>query len=165
MIASLSEVVRVFNAAGVRFVVIGGWAGLIHGSARSTNDVDFVYARDDENLARVIAALAPHQPYLRGAPPGLPFRWDVQTLRSGLNFTLTTAIGDIDLLGEVAGGGIYENIISQTLEVEAFGVSCRVVTLELLIQLKRAAGRPKDFEAIAELQLLLAEQRKLDAEA
>ena len=164
MIASLSEVVRVFNAAGVRFVVIGGWAGLIHGSARSTNDVDFVYARDDENLARVIAALAPHQPYLRGAPPGLPFRWDVQTLRSGLNFTLTTAIGDIDLLGEVAGGGIYENIISQTLEVEAFGVSCRVVTLELLIQLKRAAGRPKDFEAIAELQLLLAEQRKLDAE-
>lgn len=165
MIASLSEVVRVFNAAGVRFVVIGGWAGLIHGSARSTNDVDFVYARDDENLARVIAALAPHQPYLRGAPPGLPFRWDVQTLRSGLNFTLTTAIGDIDLLGEVAGGGIYENIISQTLEVEAFGVSCRVVTLELLIQLKRAAGRPKDFEAIAELQLLLDEQRKLDAEA
>ena len=165
MIASLSEVVRVFNAAGVRFVVIGGWAGLIHGSARSTNDVDFVYARDDENLARVIAALAPHQPYLRGAPPGLPFRWDVQTLRSGLNFTLTTAIGDIDLLGEVAGGGIYENVISQTLEVEAFGVSCRVVTLELLIQLKRAAGRPKDFEAIAELQLLLDEQRKLDAEA
>ncbi len=164
MIASLSEVVRVFNAAGVRFVVIGGWAGLIHGSARSTNDVDFVYARDDENLARVIAALALHQPYLRGAPPGLPFRWDVQTLRSGLNFTLTTAIGDIDLLGEVAGGGIYENIISQTLEVEAFGVRCRVVTLELLIQLKRAAGRPKDFEAIAELQLLLDEQRKLDAE-
>ena len=86
-------------------------------------------------------------------------------MRSGLNFTLTTAIGDIDLLGEVAGGGIYENIISQTLEVEAFGVSCRVVTLELLIQLKRAAGRPKDFEAIAELQLLLDEQRKLDAEA
>ncbi len=164
MIASLSEVVRVFNAAGVRFVVIGGWAGLIHGSARSTNDVDFVYARDDENLARVIAALAPHQPYLRGVPLGLPFRWDVQTLRSGLNFTLTTAIGDIDLLGEVAGGGIYENVISQTLEVEAFGVSCRVVTLELLIQLKRAAGRPKDFEAIAELQLLLDEQRKLDAE-
>ena len=164
MIASLSEVVKVFNATGARFVVIGGWAGLIHGSARSTNDVDFVYARDDDNLARVIAALAPHQPYLRGVPPGLPFRWDVQTLHSGLNFTRTTALGDVDLLGEVAGGGTYERLLPQTLEVEAFGVRCRVVTLELLIKLKRSAGRPKDFEALAELQLLLEEQRKLDAE-
>ena len=55
-----------------------------------------------------VVSLGPpaYQPYLRGAPPGLPFRWDDRTLKAGLNFTLTTTLGDLDLLGEVAGGGL-----------------------------------------------------------
>jgi predicted nucleotidyltransferase len=77
---------------------------------------------------------------------------------AGLNLTLTTTNGDLDLLGEVAGGGTYEELLPFTLEVSAHGITCRVVTLERLIQLKRAAGRPRDLEVIAELQALL-EQR------
>ena len=61
-----------------------------------------MYARDAENLGRTARALAPLHPYLRGAPPGLPFSLDTQTLAAGFNFTLTTAAGDIDLLGEIA---------------------------------------------------------------
>ena len=75
-----------------------GVAATIHGSARVTQDLDIVYARTPENFARLVAALAPHAPYLRGAPPGLPFRWDAETIRRGLNFTLTTTLGDVDLL-------------------------------------------------------------------
>jgi len=159
MIASLEEVLKAMQVREARCIVIGGWAGIIHGAARSTNDVDLVYARDDDNLQRLVDALSPWQPYLRGAPPGLPFRWDAKTLRSGLNFTLTTTRGDIDLLGEVVGGGRYEQLLPFTEDRSAFGVTCRVVTLERLIQLKRAAGRPKDLEAIAELQALLEERR------
>jgi predicted nucleotidyltransferase len=162
MIASLEQVARHLQEQRVRFIVIGGWAAIIHGAARSTNDVDLVYARDTENIERLAEALRPWQPYLRGAPPGLPFRWDVPTIRAGLNFTLTTQYGDLDLLGEVAGGGTYEQLLPFTDEVTAFGLTCRVVTLERLIQLKRAAGRPKDLEAIAELQALLEERRKKD---
>jgi predicted nucleotidyltransferase len=147
----------------VRFIVIGGGAALAHGSARATYDVDVVYARDAENLRNLVAALQPHQPYLRGAPPGLPFRWDERTLQAGLNFTLTTTLGDLDLLGEVAGGGPYEQLLPFTQELEAFGVHCAFVTLEKLIQLKRAAGRPKDLEAIAELQALLEERHNNEA--
>jgi predicted nucleotidyltransferase len=88
----------------------------------------------------------------------LPFRWDDLTVAAGLNFTLTTARGDLDLLGEVTGGGTYEQLLPFTAEVTAFGITCRVVTLERLIQLKRAAGRPKDLEVIAELQALLEER-------
>jgi hypothetical protein len=58
-----------------------------------------------DRLGRLVDALAPHHPYLRGAPPGLPFQWDTATLARGLNFTLTTSLGDIDLLGEITGGG------------------------------------------------------------
>jgi predicted nucleotidyltransferase len=145
----------------VRFIVIGG-AAIAHGSARLTYDVDIVYARDTENLHRLVVALESRQPYLRGAPAGLPFRWDERTLQAGLNFTLTTSLGDLDLLGEVAGGGVYEQLLPFTDELEAFGVRCRFVTLEKLIELKRAAGRPKDLEVLAELQALLEERRNVD---
>jgi len=89
----------------------------------------------------------------------LPFKWDEPTVQAGLNFTLTTKIGDLDLLADVTGGGSYEQVLPFSEELEAFGVKCRFVSLEKLIQLKRAAGRPKDFEAIAELQALLEERR------
>jgi predicted nucleotidyltransferase len=154
------EILPILVRNEVRFIVIGGGAALAYGAARLTYDVDIVYARDPENLRRLATALQPFQPYLRGAPPGLPFRWDERTLRSGLNFTLTTTLGDLDLLGEVVGGGSFEQLLPFTQELEAFGVRCRFVTLEKLIHLKRAAGRPKDLEAIAELQALLEERQR-----
>ena len=79
----------------------------------------------------------------------------------GLNFTFTTTLGDLDLLGEVAGGGTYEALLPHTFVVEAFGVKFKCVDLPTLIKLKRAAGRPKDLEALAELQALLEESERL----
>jgi predicted nucleotidyltransferase len=154
-----SQFVHVLHDAGVQFIIVGGVAGTIHGAARATYDLDVVYARDPVNLERLTLALQPLEPYLRGAPKGLPFRWDIDTLARGLNFTLTTTAGAIDLLGEITGGGWYEDLLPHTIEVEAFGVTCRCVTLPKLIALKRAAGRPRDFDAIAELEVLLDEQQ------
>src|SRR5262249_31651847 len=159
IIPTLDEVLELMNRHGVRCILIGGWAAIIHGNARSTNDVDLVYARDKENIKKVVGALAEWHPYLRGAPPGLPFHWDEPTVRAGLNFTLTTDRGDIDLLGEVAGGGNYEQLLPHTQEATVQGKPCQVVTLERLIQLKRAAGRPRDLIAVSELQALLEERR------
>jgi predicted nucleotidyltransferase len=145
---------------GVEFIVIGGAAATIHGSARITRDVDIVYRRTAENLRRLVDALAPYSPYLRGAPAGLPFRWDEKTLHRGLNFTLTTSIGDLDLLGEVTGGGNFEALLPHSSPVQAFGIECLCLNLDKLIQVKRAAGRPKDLEAIAELEALREERGK-----
>jgi predicted nucleotidyltransferase len=142
---------------GIEFILIGGVAGNVLGSARLTFDVDVVYNRGKANLERIAKLLKPHRPYLRGAPSGLPFVLDVPTLRNGLNFTLTTELGDLDLLGEVVGGGNYRDLLAHTFEVEAFNVKFRCVDLPTLIKLKRAAGRPKDLESIAELETLLDE--------
>ena len=84
-------------------------------------------------------------------------RFDVQTLGQGLNFTLTTSVGDLDLLGEVTGGGRYEDLLAHSQSIPLLGTTCQCVTLDGLIRLKRAAGRPKDLEAIAELEALRAE--------
>lgn len=153
------EILPLLVRHNVRFIVIGGGAAIAHGLARLTYDVDVVYSRDPENLRNLVAAIGPHQPYLRGAPPGLPFRWDERTIQAGLNFTLTTSLGDLDLLGEVTAGGSYEQLLPCTQELDIFGVPCRFVTLEKLIELKRGAGRPKDLETIAELIALLEERR------
>jgi hypothetical protein len=135
-----------------------------HGNTRATFDVDVIYSRDPENIRRLVEALAPINPYLRGAPPGLPFRWDEKTVRMGLNFTLTTSLGDLDLLGEVVGGGNYAQLLPESEELVLFGVPCRCAPLERLIKMKRAAGRPKDLIVLAELQALLEERRKKDQE-
>jgi hypothetical protein len=129
-------------------------AGIAHGAGRVTFDIDCVYARDPETIARLAAVMTRFQPTLRGAPPGLPFRFDAATITAGLNFTLDTTAGPVDFLGEVVGGGGYDDLLDDTVELHVFGVSCRVVSLSKLIALKRAAGRPKDFEAIAELEAL-----------
>ena len=98
-------VLRTLAEGGVEFIVVGGVAATIHGSSRLTRDVDVVYRRTASNIARLAATLTPYQPYLRGAPPRLPFRWDAATIERGLNFTLTTQLGSLDLLGEITGGG------------------------------------------------------------
>jgi predicted nucleotidyltransferase len=144
----------------VKFIVIGGAAAIAHGLARLTYDIDVVYARDKDNIDTLIQALEKQHPYLRGVPPGLPFYWNKSTITAGLNFTLTTDLGDLDLLGEVTGGGRYEDLLPFSEDLEVFGARCRFVTLERLIQLKRASGRPKDLEVIAELQALLEERRR-----
>lgn len=141
----------------VEVVVVGGLAATVHGSARLTQDVDVVYARSDENIARLVKALAPFHPYLRGAPPGLPFDWSAATIRRGLNFTLETTVGDIDVLGEIAGMGDFARVREHAIAIDLFGRSLLCLDLPGLIRAKRAAGRPKDLETIAELEALREE--------
>ena len=90
----------------------------------------------------------------------MPFKWDAETLRRGLNFTLTTTAGDLDLRGEVTYGGSYDAPVADTVIVSVFGIECRCLSLERLIQVKRAAGRPKDLDAIAELEAIAEERRR-----
>ena len=156
--ADFAGLLQALAAAGVEFIVVGGIAGAAHGLARATYDLDVVYERSPGNLGRMVAAVAPLDPYLRGAPPGLPFRLDLETLQRGLNFTLTTRLGDLDLLGEITGGGGYAQLLDGSLEAQLFDVSCRFLGLDQLIKVKRAAGRPKDLEAIAELEVLRDER-------
>jgi predicted nucleotidyltransferase len=153
-VTRFAELLRALSSASVEFVLVGGVAAAVHGSARATQDVDIVYSRSNTNLDKLVQALSPHRPYPRGAPAGLPFRFDAETLRAGLNFTLTTDLGWIDLLGEIAGGGRYEELCPHSITIEVFGLSCRVLDLETLISTKRAAGRPRDFETLSELEIL-----------
>ena len=145
---------------GIEFIVVGGAAATAHGSVRLTRDLDVVYRRTPGNIRRLAVALANHRPYLRGAPPGLPFRWNSQTIKRGLNFTLETDLGNLDLLGEITGGGKYEQLLPYSERRRIFDVNCRCLGLKRLIEVKRATGRPRDLEVVAELEALLEESRR-----
>jgi hypothetical protein len=138
----------------VDYVLIGGLAMMAHGSAYVTKDLDICYSRASNNIAHLVAAFAPLHPYLRGAPAGLPFRLDVPTIEAGLNFTLVTDLGDVDLLGEVSGIGSYEKAFLLSDERQVFGLTIRVLSLEGLIAAKKAVGRLKDRNHILELEEL-----------
>src|SRR5216683_2492301 len=147
-------ILRQLTKGQVDFVVIGGLAMTLNGSAYITNDVDVCYSRTPQNIARLAAALEPLHLYLRGVPQGLPFRFDVATIQAGLNFTLTTDLGDLDVLGEVSGIGFYDQVLAMSEEKEVYGLKVRVLSLDGLVAAKKAAGRTKDKLHLLELEEL-----------
>jgi hypothetical protein len=139
----------------VRFVVIGGFAAQLLGSPLLTQDVDVCYARDDDNLERMAAALKELGARLRGAPGDVPFVLDTKTLRMRDHFTFDTEAGALDILGHPSGapGGFEElDPAAETFDLGTFTV--KVASIDELIRMKRAAGRPKDLAAVEELGAL-----------
>lgn len=147
--------------ARVRFVVVGGVAGALHGSERVTNDLDVVYdALDPATVEALARLLAGWNAYPRAVEPGLPFIMDARTLRAAPTLTLTTSEGDLDLLDRIDGIGDYARVAAHAEPVEAFGIAFMVLDLPTLIRAKRATGRPKDREALLELEVLRDERKR-----
>ena len=158
----LQKALHALGDAGVEFVLIGGAAMVAHGSAQVTQDLAICYERSRENIRRLVKALAPYRPRLRGAPADIPFRFDEGTLERGLNFTLTTDLGDLDLFGEVSGLGSYDVVRASSETIQVYERSCKILSLDGLIKAKRASGRPRDLAAIPELEALRELRRELE---
>jgi hypothetical protein len=162
LIRIIEEPLKLLGRFEIECVIIGGVASTLYGSANLTSDLDVCYSRNAGNLKKLTAALHAVNAKLRNAPPDLPFLLDVDTFRHGLNFTFTTEIGSLDLLGEVRGVGFYEDVVTEAITYELLGYMFPVIELRRLILAKRTAGRPKDMMVVAELEALLEQQTKLN---
>ncbi|HXF72405.1 MAG TPA: hypothetical protein VNO79_07345 [Actinomycetota bacterium] len=145
---------------GVRFVLIGGYAAAIRGAPLVTGDVDVCHARDRPNLERLAAALAELGARLRGAPPDVPFRLDAKTLAAGDHFTFATSAGPLDCLATPAGTDGFADLDASATDEDLDGLVVRVASLDDLIRMKRAAGRPQDRIALEWLWALRDELRR-----
>jgi len=156
----LEPVIKSLTENAVEFVIVGGVAITAHGSAYLTQDLDFCYSRSKENFKKIVSALDSFKPRPRNLPENLPFVFDERTLQNGTNFTFDTEIGDVDLLGEVAGVGTYEAVDKESEIKILFGYAVKVLSIEGLIKAKRAAGRTKDLLVLPELEALLEISRE-----
>ena len=143
---------RRLAAAQVDFVVIGGVAVVAHGYARATRDLDITYATDAENLERLGGVLLSLRARLRGVADDVPFVPDARTLRRVQLLTLDTDDGSLDLLVDPTGAAPYAALRTRADRIELDGVEIRVVALDDLLDMKRAAGRPRDLVDVEALE-------------
>jgi predicted nucleotidyltransferase len=140
--------------ARVDFIVVGGIAAVAHGSVTFTQDLDITYAPDEENLERLGRVLVDLGARLRGVTDDVPFVPDGRTLRRTRVLTLDTPIGRIDLLAQPDGAPVFAELRARAeLDVIA-GVEVAYASLDDLIAMKKAAGRPKDLVAVEELEAI-----------
>lgn len=150
---SPQEIFAALSRHGVDYVTIGGFAANAHGSRRLTLDVDIVPAPDEANYERLAAALdelgAPESAVDSGFRDLDPR--DSFDLARARILKLPTAAGDLDLLNGALGAPPYEDLRKRSVEVEVRGTPVRIASLDDLIAMKRASGRPQDLRDIAEL--------------
>ncbi len=146
----------------IRFIVVGGVAASVHGSARFTNDIDLCYDTAADNIDRLVALLAEWHAYLRDVEPGLPFILDARTFRTSPFLTLATSMGAIDLLDQVPGVGAYRDALVASEIMRIGSVDFRALTLEALIASKKASRRKKDLEHLIELEAILKLRKQVN---
>lgn len=146
-----TETLNALVDGGVAFVVVGGVAARILGSPSVTRDLDVCYARDRDNLVALTAVLVRLGARLRGASDDVPFRLDARTLAAGDSFTFVTDLGDLDILGTPSGTEGYADLARDAERLTIDGRTVLVASVDDLIRMKLAAGRPKD---LVEVQIL-----------
>jgi predicted nucleotidyltransferase len=154
------EILRRLVERGVDFVVIGGIAAVLHGSARNTFDLDICFATDDVNLAALGDVLLALGARLKGVEEEVPFVPDRRTLRQVELLTLVTSLGELDVLARPPGAPAYEELRRRADRYDLGGFNVLVASVDDLIAMKETAGRPKDLLDIEELEAIKRLRRR-----
>jgi hypothetical protein len=144
----------------IDFVLVGGFAAVVHGSTLVTQDLDICAAITESEIAKLRNALKDLHPWHRmNRAAKLSFLDYPQDLRGVNHVYLQTDLGILDVLSHTQPAGDFEGIKSRSVDISLYGHRCRVISIEDLIRVKEAMGRPKDAQAAQELRLILAKRR------
>ncbi len=141
--------------AGIDFILVGGAAASLHGSSYPTSDYDIVHSRAPENLPRLLQLLSELDAIFRGQLSGRRITPNESHLTAKGQILLSTTLGPLDLLCQLHDGRGYEELLPHTVTADVDGKPLRILDLPTLIEVKTAAGRPKDLLVVAELLPIL----------
>ena len=157
----LIEILRILDANGVEFIVVGGMAAVIGGAPIVTRDVDVLRERSPANVDRLLSALSELDAIFRDDARRL--RPNASHLIGPGHMLLTTRHGPLDLLGTIEDDTTYDDVLDESYRVDLGGFEVRTLSLERLLVVKRKLGRPKDVLMALQIEATLAELRKKDS--
>lgn len=155
---SLSDILLGLVDAGVAFILVGGLAAVAQGAPITTFDVDIVPVRTSDNIDRLLGMLASIDTYYRGRPGGDKLPPDRRALLGTGHSLFMTSLGPLDVLGCIEGSRGYDELIDHAITIDLSGRLVRVLSLEMLVQLKRESSHPKDRQALPILEATLQRQ-------
>jgi len=156
----LPNLVDMLSDAGVEFVIIGGLAGIIHGSTRTTQDIDICCKFTPENLSKLFTAIKNANPVHRMSPNRPVLVLNSQNADKFKNLYLDTDIGQLDCLGEVQGIGSFDEVCKNAISVHIGGKNYQVLSLDALIKSKKSLNRPIDKQDVIQLQAIKQSQQE-----
>jgi len=139
---------------GVDFVIVGGFAGVVHGCSYVTQDVDICCDFSPINLLALQKAISDLDPVHRMTPKRLKLKLTEETCSQFKNLYLDTNVGQLDCLSFVDGLGDYKQVKQESEFIEVEDKKMRVLSLDALIKAKRAMNRPRDRQAISQLEAI-----------
>lgn len=148
-----AALVQALVDGGVDFVIVGGVAVVLQAMPRFTKDLDICYSTDQKNLDELGRVLVGLEARLRGIPETVPFVPDGRSLHQTQILCLTTPAGDIDLLVNPDGSPGYDTLRERASVMELSGRSVRIASIQDMLAMKRAAGRPQDLADIESLEV------------
>lgn len=152
---NLNNLLQVLLENEIEFVLIGGFAGVVHGSTQVTRDLDICALVTPSQVEKLRLALKDLHPRHRMNPSFKPsFLTEPKDLENLRNIYLETDLGVLDIISEVTEVGNYEDVKKNAVEIELFGHKCAVISVDALIKAKEKMGRPKDKLVVAELKAL-----------
>ena len=152
---NLKELLRTLLEHEIDFVLIGGFAAVVHGTTLVTQDLDICAAITEEQVSKLRKALKDLHPRHRMNPNAKHSFLEYPEVIKGINnIYLETDLGILDILSQTEPAGSFDEIKSRALEVSLYGYKCRVISIEDLIQIKKSMKRPKDLQAVEELKII-----------
>lgn len=153
---SLSQLLTTLTEANIDFVIVGGFAGVLHGSSLVTRDLDLCTILSRENVERLRNALKELNPKHRMTPGKLSFLDFPETTARLNKLYLETDLGAVDILSDIKGVGDFETLASNAVTIDILGSPVKVISLDDLITAKEAMAREKDLLAAKELKAIKA---------
>jgi hypothetical protein len=158
-VTQLNQLIEVLSDADIDFVIVGGFAGMLHGSTLVTRDLDVCAVLTRESVAKLRETLRDLNPAHRQTPQRLSFLNNPPPDVDVRNLYLETTLGPLDILSSIMGVGDFARVREASVEIELFGRRCRVISIDL-IRAKESLGRPKDLLAAEELRAILEQEKE-----
>ena len=155
---NLSDLLQRLHQQKVEFVLVGGFAAVLHGGSLVTQDLDVCCRFSEENLLRIQTAVADLHPVYR-MRPDLPLELTPEICRTLKNLYLKTDLGSLDCLGEVKGVGDYNEVLKHSVVAALPFGECRVLDFDTLIRAKQAMNREHDKITVRQLLAVKGRQK------